>query len=30
MKYTIGTLIQKDKELIEIGNKNIVPLINNN
>lgn len=30
MKYTIGILIQKDKELIEIGNKNIVLLINNN
>lgn len=30
MKYTIGILIQKDKELIEIRNKNIVHLINNN
>lgn len=30
MKYTIGMLIQKDKELIEIRNKNIVHLINNN
>lgn len=30
MKYTIGMLIQEDKELIEIRNKNIVHLINNN
>lgn len=30
MKYTIGILIQEDKELIEIRNKNIVHLINNN
>lgn len=30
MKYTIGILIQGDKELIEIRNKNIVHLINNN
>lgn len=30
MKYTIGILIQEDKELIEIRNKNIVYLINNN
>ena len=30
MKYTIGILIQEDRELIEIRNKNIVHLINNN
>lgn len=30
MKYTVGILIQEDKELIEIRNKNIVHLINNN
>lgn len=29
MKYTIEILIQEDKELIEIRNKNIVHLINN-
>lgn len=29
MKYTIGILIQEDRELIEIRNKNIVHLINN-
>ena len=30
MKYTVGILIQEDRELIEIRNKNIVHLINNN